>query len=120
MWWAGSSAAAPNRSARLSSAALATLVARVEEPVPQELELDLIESVLVEERAHLAERPGLEDVLEVGVPEPDAPKPDAGGLLAAVAEVEQAPLAPEVHLHRPGRGPVERDQIIASAHRSTT
>ena len=54
------------------------------------------------------------------MPEPDAPEADARGLLAALAKVEQAPLAPEVHLHRARRGPVERDQVVARAHRVET
>src|SRR4029453_14427280 len=88
---------------------LAALVARVEEPIPEELELEVVEPQLVEEAGPLTKRSGLEDVLEVGVPQPDAPEPDAGRLLAAVAEVEQAPLAPEGHFHRPRRGPVGSD-----------
>ena len=47
-------------------------------------------------------------------------KPDARGLLAAVAQVEEAPLAPDVHLDGPGRRPVEADELVAIAHRRTT
>ena len=50
---------------------------RIEEPVAEELELELIEAVLVEDLPQLAKRLGLEQVLEVGVPEPDAPEADA-------------------------------------------
>src|SRR5581483_83111 len=88
------------------------LVVRVEEPVAEELELELVELVLVEKLPHLAERPLLEHVLDVRVPEPDAPEPDAGGLLAAFPEVEQAPLPPEVDFDRSGRGPVEGDEVV--------
>jgi hypothetical protein len=58
-------------------------------------------------------------VLEVGVPEPDALEPDPRGLLAAIAEVEEAPLSPDVHLDRSGRRPVEADEVVAGAHPST-
>jgi len=92
------------------------LVVRVEEPVSQELELEVAEPVVVEELPHLGERPRLQHVLEVGVPEPDALEPDARGLLAAIAKVEEAPLPPDVHLDRPGRGPVQPDEVVASAH----
>ena len=92
------------------------LVTRIEEPVAEELELELIEAVLVEDRPQLAERLRLEHVLEVGMPDADAPEPDPRGLLAALAEAEEAPLAPEVHLDRPGGGPVEADEVVAAAH----
>ena len=45
-------------------------------------------------------------------------EPDARRLLAALAEAEEAPLAAEVHLDRPGRRPVEGDEVVARAHRS--
>src|SRR5207302_928195 len=79
------------------------LVVGVEEPVAQELELELIQAVVVEQLPHLAEGPRLEHVLEVCVPQADAPEPDAGGLLAAVAQIEEAPLPSEMHLDRSGR-----------------
>ena len=50
----------------------APLVVRVEEPVAEELELELVEAVLVEDLPQLSERLRLEQVLEIGVPEPDA------------------------------------------------
>jgi hypothetical protein len=81
---------------------LPALVTWIEEPVPEEFELELVEPVLVEEPAHLAQVPRLQDVLEVGVPQPETSESDPRGLLTAVAKVEQAPLAPEVHLHRSG------------------
>src|SRR3954452_14510090 len=56
-------------------------------------------------------------MLEVGVPDADAAEADLGGLLAAVAEVEQRPLAPHVHLDGAGHGPVEAHQLDV-AHRS--
>ena len=45
---------------------------------------------------------------------------DPRRLLAAFADVEQAPLPADVHLDRPGRGPVESDQVVAAGHLSTT
>src|SRR3954451_17216358 len=56
-------------------------------------------------------------MLEVGVPDADAAEADLGGLLAAVAEVEQRPLAPHVHLDGAGQRPVEAHQLDV-AHRS--
>ena len=63
------------------------------------------------------ERVRLEQVLEVGVPDPDAREADLRGLRAAVAPAEQAPLAADVHLDRAGHGPVEAHQLDV-AHRS--
>ena len=96
---------------------LAALVVRVEEPVAEELELEVAEPVVVEELPHLAQGARLEHVLEIGVPEPEAGEPDARRLLAAVAQVEEAPLAPDVHLDRTGRRPVEADELVGGAHR---
>ena len=92
------------------------LVVGVEEPVAEELELELVEPVVVEDRAHARRASASRAVLEVGVPEPDAAEADARRLLAALAKVEEAPLAPEVHLHRARRGPVEGEQVVARAH----
>ena len=95
---------------------LPPLVVRVEEPVEQALELEVLEPVVVEEPLDVGERARLEDVLEVGVPEPDALEPGTRGLLAAVGEVEQAPLAPAVHLHRAltssSRAPAARRRLF--------
>ncbi len=55
----------------------ASLVAGVEEPVAEELELELVELVFVEDRTQLGERLCLEQVLDVGMPEADAPEADA-------------------------------------------
>ena len=95
----------------------AALVVRVEEPVPEELQLEVAEPVVVEELPHLAQRARLEHVLEVGVPEADAGEPDPRGLFAPVAQVEEAPLAADVHLDRTGRRPVEPDELGGGAHR---
>ncbi len=95
---------------------LAALVARVEEPVAEELELDVAEPVVVEQLPDLAQGAGLEHVLEVGVPEPEAGEPDARRLLAAVTQVEQAPLPAEMHLDRTRGGPVEPDELGGGAH----
>ena len=64
---------------------------------------------------HVGQRARLQDVLEVGVPEPDPLEPDALRLGAAVGEVEQAPLAAEVHLDRPGDGPVQPHDVVSGA-----
>ena len=77
------------------------LVAGVEHPVEQTLELQVAEPVVLEELLHVRERARLEHVLEVGVPDPDALEPAARRLLAAVAEVEQAPFPAPVDLHGP-------------------
>ncbi len=83
---------------------LPALIVGVEEPVAEELELELLDPVLLENRPQLAERLGLQQVLEVGMPEPDALEAHALGLFAAFAQAEEAPLWPEVHLDRPGDG----------------
>ena len=57
------------------------------------------------------EAPGLEHVLEVGVPDAEAAEADPSGLDAAVGPVEEAPLAADVHLDRARDRPVERNQL---------
>ena len=98
----------------------AALVAGVEEPVAEELELELVEPVLVDHCADVGERARLEHVLEVGVPDAHAPEADALRLLAAVAQVEEAPLAAEVHLDRAGDRPVVGDEGVGAGHHPTT
>jgi hypothetical protein len=71
------------------------------------------ETVVVEQLLDLGERACLEDVLEVGVPEADPAEADASRLRAAVAQVEEAPLASGVHLDRTGDRPVEPEQLVA-------
>ncbi len=85
----------------------------IEEPVAEELELEPRQPMVVEQLAHLAQRVGvrLEDVAEVGKPDAHAGKADPLGVGAAVGEVEQAPLAAEVHLDRAGDRPIEPDQF---------
>ena len=94
----------------------APLVGGVEEPLPQELELEMGEPGVVEDLLHLRRRARLEDVLEVRVPEAGAAEADAGRVLAAVAEVEEAPLPPDMHLDRARDGPVEPEQVVAGRH----
>src|SRR3954453_16676378 len=96
---------------------LSALVARVEEPIHEELELQVLQAGVVEHRLHLAQRAGLEHVQQVGVPDPDAAEADLRGLLAAVAPVERRPFAADVDLDRSGHGPVEAHQLDV-AHRS--
>ena len=79
-WCVGSAAAASQRRVRSRSDARRRSSSGVEEPVREELELEVAQAVLVEQLRDLAECPGLEDVLEVGVPEPDPAEADAGGL----------------------------------------
>src|SRR5262249_10839756 len=74
-----------------------------------------LEPMVVEQGLQLGERSRLEDVLEVGVPDPDPLEPGPLRLGAAVGDVEQAPLPASVHLHRPGGRPVQRDQVVAHA-----
>ena len=69
--------------------------------------------MVVEDLFHLGERARLEHVLEVGVPDADAREADALRLGAAVAEVEQAPFAPDVDLDRTGDRPVQPDQLAS-------
>ena len=65
--------------ARLVGGATA-LVVRVEEPVHQELELEVTQPVVVEDALHLLQAPGLEHVLEVGVPDAEAAEADLARL----------------------------------------
>ena len=90
----------------------AALVVRIEEPLPDELELEVLEAVVVEQLLHVGQRARLQDVLEVGVPDPDPLEPDTLRLCAAVGEVEQAPLPAVVHLDRPGGGPVQAEEVV--------
>ena len=92
----------------------AALVARFEEPVPQELELEVLQAVVIEELSHLMEVARLEHVLQVGVPKPDTAEADASRLLAAIAQVEEAPFPAEVNLDRAGDGPIEAQEVGAT------
>ena len=76
--------------------------------------------MLVEQLRDLVECPRLEDVLEVGVPETDPAEPDAGGLAAAILEIEEAPLPAVVGLRGPGRRPVEPEQFVGGHVRNVT
>ena len=116
MWCAPNSAAASNQQLAGLVGGLAPRIARVDEPVHEELELEVAQAVVVEDLLHLREAPRLEHVLEVGVPDPDAAEPDLARLGAAVGPVEEAPLASDVHLDRPGDRPVEGDQLGVGCH----
>ena len=94
----------------------APLVAGVEEPLHQELELEVLQAVVVEVPLHLTQRSRLEHVLEVGVPDAEAAEPDLARLRAAVGPVEEAPLAPDVNLNRPGDRPVQAEELRVLAH----
>ena len=72
MWWASSSAGGVEEQLADLVGRLAALVVPVEEPVHEELELEVAQPVVVEDLLHLREAPRLEHVLEVGVPDPDA------------------------------------------------
>ena len=49
------------------------------------------------------------------MPDPEPAEPDLARLGAAVGPVEEAPLAPDVHLDRPGDRPVEAEQLDVRA-----
>ena len=91
---------------------MAALVVGLEEPVREKLELEVPQAVLVEQLSDLVECPRLEDVLEVGMPETDPAETDAGGLAAAILEIEEAPLPAIVGLRGPGRRPVQPEQFV--------
>src|SRR3954471_11810499 len=111
MWCAPSSAAASKRTRRSRSDSSRRARARgekgpppqpgglepplvllVEEPVHQELELEPAQAVVVEDPLQVAQRSRLEQVLEVGVPDPEPAEADLARLRAAVGPVEEAPL----------------------------
>ena len=87
------------------------LVARVEEPVHQELELQIAQPVVVERLLHVAQALRLEHVLQVGVPDPEPAEADLLRFRAAVGPAEEAPLPADVHLDRAGDRPVEAEQL---------
>jgi hypothetical protein len=74
------------------------------------------QAVVVEDLLQVAQAPRLEQVLEIGVPEPEATEPGAARFGAAVAPVEEAPLPTGVHLDRPGHRPVQADELDVLAH----
>ena len=94
------------------------LVVGIEEPVQQALDLEVTEPVVVEGALHLLQAPGLEHVLQIGMPDAEAAEADLAGLGAAVVPVEEAPLASDVHLDRARDRPVERNQLDPPAHHS--
>ena len=116
MWWASSAAAASKRSSRIPSEARRRSSSGSRNQSQQALELEVREAVLVEERLHLGERARLEHVLEVGVPDPDAREADARRVRAAVAQVEEAPLAAR-RAPRPGRRRSSRARRGRCRHR---
>src|SRR5262249_47859795 len=87
------------------------LVAGVEEPVHQELELEMAEPVVVEDTFQVAEALRLEQVLEIGVPDPEPAEADLARRRAALVPAEEAPLASDVDLDRAGDRPVEADEL---------
>jgi hypothetical protein len=105
-------------------AALVRLLARdlafVDEEVGQELDLQVREAGVVEDLLHLRQRPRVELMLDVGVPEPDALEADPGCLAAAVLPLERAPLPADVHLRRTAHRPVEGQQIDLAHRRSSS
>ena len=98
----------------------AALVVRVEEPVGEELELEVAQAVVVEQLRDLTQCSCLENVLEIGVPEADPAEADAGGLDAAIFEIEEAPLPSVVRLRGAGRRPVEPEQFVGGHARNVT
>ena len=85
MWCAGrTERGLEEQRARLVRCAPA-LVVRVEEPVSEELQLHVAKAVGLEDVVQLGEILGLEQVLEIGVPEPEPAEADARGMLAALA-----------------------------------
>ena len=58
------------------------------------------------------QRSRLQDVLEVGVPQPDPLEPDALRVCTAIGEVEQAPLPAEVHLDWARDRPVQAHDVV--------
>src|SRR3954451_16410750 len=97
----------------------AALVVGVEEPVHEELELEVLEAGVVEHGLDVAQGALFEHVLEVGVPDPETAEAGPGGLGAAVGPVEQAPLAAGVDLDRARHGPVQPHQLDVG-HRSAS
>ena len=74
-------------------------LARIDEEVGQELDLEVASGRRRRRSAFISLSVlRLELVLDVGVPQADALEADAGRLGAAVAPVERAPFATDVHL----------------------
>ena len=94
-------------------------VAGVEEPVHEELELEVVEAVLVEDLLHLAQASRLEHVLQVGVPDAEPAEADLARLCAPVGPVEEAPLAACMDFDRPGDRPVQTEQLGSHGRRLT-
>src|SRR6476620_4613329 len=72
----GTSHAVPGMLPTLMWCASNSAAARIDEPVHDELELEVAQAAVVEDLLHLREAPRLEHVLQVGVPDPDAAEPD--------------------------------------------
>ena len=90
---------------------VARRLARRHEEVGQELDLQMAQAGVVEHLLHLPETVALQLVLDVGVPEPETAEADTGGLRAAIAPGEGAPLSSDVHLGGPGDRPVQGHQV---------
>jgi len=87
------------------------LVVLVEEPVRQELELEMAQAVVVERPLQVAQALRLEQMLDVRVPEAEPAEADRARFGATVGPAEEAPLATVVHLDRPGDRPVQTEQL---------
>src|SRR5262245_44356489 len=86
-------------------------VVLVEEPVHEELDLEVSQPVVVEAALQLCQGLRLEQVLEVRVPDPEPAEAGRARRRAAVGPAEEAPLAADVHLDRARNGPVEPDEV---------
>jgi len=81
--------------------------AGLREEVSEELDLEVLKSGVVEDLLHLAQGALLELVLDVRVPQAQSPEADPRRIRAAIAPVEQAPLAAHMDLGGAGHRPVQ-------------
>ena len=91
-------------------------LAWVDEEVRQELDLQVLEAGVIEDRPHLLQCPRLELVLDVGMPQAQPLEADPRRLSAPVAPLKQAPLPTHVNLGRSADRPVKGQQVDL-AHR---
>ncbi len=86
-------------------------IARLDEPIDQELDLDVLHAVVVENPPHLGQRVPCQDALEIRMPEAYALEAGTRGSLDALAELECAVLEAGVRQSAPGERPVGGNQL---------
>ncbi len=86
-------------------------LARFQEPVREEFDLDVLHPVRIEDLPHFLQRPRLRHVLQIGVPQSEPLEAGSRRLLHAGLELEGAVFPIRMRQCPAGEGPVGGDQL---------